>query len=160
MPNHMLIITPTTSPTSTPLAVSSSEPSVAVARLANGRVQVVGVSEGVTTITVGSVDGTAVADSCIVTVYTELGDVDGDGFVGISDVTALIDYLLTGSESDINAINGDIDQDGSVTISDVTELIDMLLSGSTALTSYGNSVNLMFDVKAFNLLRIKKRFGI
>ena len=160
LPNHLLIITPTSTPTSTPLAVSSSEPSVAVARLANGKVQVVGVSEGVTTITVGSVDGTAVADSCIVTVYTELGDVDGDGFVGISDVTSLIDYMLTGSESDINAMNGDLDHDGYVTISDVTELIDMLLSGSAALTSYGISTNLMFDVKELNLLRIKKKFGI
>lgn len=53
------------------------------------------------------------------------GDVDGDGLVNISDVTALIDLLLSGS-SIIN--NGaDVDADGSVNISDVTALIDLLL---------------------------------
>ena len=57
------------------------------------------------------------------------GDVDGDGFVKISDVTALIDYLLTGNAADINLDAADCDLDGDVKISDVTELIDYLLRG-------------------------------
>ena len=57
------------------------------------------------------------------------GDVDGDGSVNISDVTALIDYLLSGNASGINVSAADCDQDNSVNISDVTSLIDYLLSG-------------------------------
>lgn len=54
------------------------------------------------------------------------GDVDSDSQVTISDVTALIDLLLSGAGS-ANA-TADVDGDGSVSISDVTALIDMLLS--------------------------------
>ena len=57
-----------------------------------------------------------------------LGDVNGDGYVTISDVTTLIDYLLGGGE--INERAADMNQDGNVTISDVTSLIDYLLGGS------------------------------
>ena len=54
------------------------------------------------------------------------GDVNADGIVNISDVTQLIDILLSGAQGEPTA---DVDADGSVTISDVTNLIDMLLSG-------------------------------
>ena len=57
------------------------------------------------------------------------GDVDADGKVTISDVTALIDYLLSGNASGIVLANADCDQDGNVNISDVTTLIDYLLAG-------------------------------
>ena len=57
------------------------------------------------------------------------GDVDGNGSVNISDVTALIDYLLS-SNAGTNASAADCNQDGSVNISDVTTLIDYLLSGA------------------------------
>ncbi len=55
------------------------------------------------------------------------GDVDRDGNVTISDVTTLIDYLLSGETAPATA---DCDKDGNVTISDVTTLIDFLLSGN------------------------------
>ena len=58
------------------------------------------------------------------------GDVDGDSSVNISDVTALIDYLLSGNASGINLSGADCNQDSSVNISDVTSLIDYLLSGT------------------------------
>jgi surface protein len=58
------------------------------------------------------------------------GDVNGNGNVNISDVTALIDYLLTHDASLINVSAADCNQDNSVNISDVTALIDYLLSGS------------------------------
>ena len=57
------------------------------------------------------------------------GDVNGDGSVTISDVTALIDYLLSGNASGINLSGADCNQDNSVNISDVTALIDYLLAG-------------------------------
>ena len=55
------------------------------------------------------------------------GDVDGDGHVKISDVTALIDLLLGGDTSNNKA--ADVNKDGKVDISDVTTLIDLLLRG-------------------------------
>jgi formylglycine-generating enzyme required for sulfatase activity len=58
------------------------------------------------------------------------GDVNGDGTVNIADVTAMIDYLLSGDESSILLINGDVNKDGTVNIADVTALIDYLLSGA------------------------------
>ena len=57
------------------------------------------------------------------------GDVDGDGAVGIADVSALIDYLLSGDESSIRISAADVDRDGEVGISDVSALIDYLLLG-------------------------------
>ena len=58
------------------------------------------------------------------------GDVNGDGSVNISDVTTLIDYLLTGNASGISLSGADCNQDGSINISDVAALIDRLLIGS------------------------------
>ena len=58
------------------------------------------------------------------------GDVNGDGIVNIADVTALIDYLLSGDVSGINISAADCNQDNSVNIADVTALIDYLLSGA------------------------------
>lgn len=56
-----------------------------------------------------------------------VGDVNGDNSVNISDVTALIDYLLTGHTS-IVFENADVDGDDGISISDVTALIDKLLN--------------------------------
>ena len=56
----------------------------------------------------------------------ETGDVDGDGEIGINDVTALIDYILN-SEEHIVSPGADVDGSGNITIDDVTILIDMLL---------------------------------
>ena len=58
------------------------------------------------------------------------GDVDGDGLINITDVTDLIDYLLTGNTAVINVDNADCYQDGNINIEDVTTLIDYLLVGS------------------------------
>ncbi len=60
----------------------------------------------------------------------ERGDVNGDGEVNISDVTALIDYLLSTNASGIDTEAADCNQDGNADIADVTALIDFLLVGS------------------------------
>lgn len=58
------------------------------------------------------------------------GDVNGDGKVAIDDVTALIDYLLSGDATGINLDNADVNGEGGITIADVTALIDILLTGN------------------------------
>lgn len=130
LPNHTLTLTATCSPIDVGLAVTSSNPGVAIPRLVNGTIMVVGVAEGKATITVNAADGWGNPDSCIVTIYTEDGDVNCDGYVNISDVTKLIDFLLSNSSEGISSENADTNKDGKVSISDVTALIDYLLSGS------------------------------
>ncbi len=82
--------------------------------------------------TVAGVEIPFVDETCTVTLPATVirGDVTGDGSVNISDVTALIDYLLSGNASGINLSGADCNQDSSVNISDVTSLIDYLLSGT------------------------------
>ena len=58
------------------------------------------------------------------------GDVNMDKNVSIADVTALIDYLLSGEETGVDVKAADCNLDESVTIGDVTSLIDYLLSGA------------------------------
>ena len=65
-----------------------------------------------------------------VTPLFKRGDVNNDGTVNISDVTTLIDYLLSGDSTGINLQAADVDGSTAVNISDVTSLIDMLLSGN------------------------------
>ena len=47
----------------------------------------------------------------------------------IGDVTALINYLLSGDATSVNLANADCDNSGDVKIGDVTALINYLLSG-------------------------------
>ncbi len=58
------------------------------------------------------------------------GDVNDSGTVTISDVTALIDYLLGGEVNPFNSGNADVNGDQALTITDMTALIDLLLSGN------------------------------
>ena len=60
-------------------------------------------------------------------VTTQIGDVNMDGIVNITDVTALIDYLLTGDDTGIDLEAANVNEDNAVNISDVTDLIDKLL---------------------------------
>ena len=57
------------------------------------------------------------------------GDVNMNNEVTIADVTALIDYLLSGNGTGISLDNADCNLNTDVTIADATALIDYLLSG-------------------------------
>jgi len=61
--------------------------------------------------------------------YNSRGDVNMDYDVDINDVTALIDYLLTGNTTGIDLEGANCDLFGGVDINDVTALIDYLLTG-------------------------------
>ncbi len=56
----------------------------------------------------------------------DVGDINGNGSIDISDVTAMIDILLLGDSDTIKGI-GDVNFDGDFNIADVTALIDKLL---------------------------------
>lgn len=70
-------------------------------------------------------------DSCEVSQSAQqlMGDADGDCMTSISDITYLIDYLLSGCQTSFHTQNADIDSNGRVSIDDVTALIDLLLNG-------------------------------
>lgn len=103
---------------------------MALARIAAGKVQVVSVNVGTAVITVGSVDGMATPDSCLVIVNGGVGDVNGDGVIGIVDVTTLIDYLLSKDETLVDLDSSDVNGDGLIDIADATSLIDYVLNGT------------------------------
>ena len=57
---------------------------------------------------------------------TVIGDVDGDGEVNISDISAIIDILLRGG-SDSDMSQADVNGDGEVNIADINTVIDIIL---------------------------------
>ena len=90
-----------------------------------------------TNVTVTNVDGTAtIALAEVQDMYFTneaapsfmRGDVDNDGMIAISDVTMLIDYVLTGNADGVNLDAADCDQDNEIGISDITLLIDYILT--------------------------------
>ena len=54
------------------------------------------------------------------------GDIDNDGSLTVSDVTALIDGVLH-DMAGVNPIAADVDEDGDISVSDVTTLITRVL---------------------------------
>lgn len=94
---------------------SSSDPSVA--RVVGGTVYAQAMGECL--ITARTLDGTNLTADCLIMVYPEgevptptglTGDMNGDGKISIADVTALIDYLLSGNSSNNSGSNeGDLD---------------------------------------------------
>ena len=142
LPNHTTTLTATCLPVDVVLAVTSSNPGVAIPRLVNGTIMVVGITEGTATITVSAADGWGNPDSCEVIVYTDSGDVNSDGYVNISDVTALIDYLLSGIPYGVNLTGADCNNDSNINISDVTTLIDYLLTGKWSCEEWHEFVDL------------------
>ena len=95
--------------------------------------------------TAGQYYGTLTASTSLVNVEMDvegvvnakpvlLGDVNMDGRVNISDVTTLINYLLSGTTTPFDTDAADVNQDGNVNISDVTALINLLLKSSSNLS--------------------------
>ena len=64
------------------------------------------------------------------------GDVDDSGTVGMDDVTALINYLLTNDSKDVNLANADCDGNPGVGMDDLTELINYLLTNEWSYVPY------------------------
>ena len=123
-PNQIVTLTSNIPIISGVFMVTSSNPTVAAARIINEKVQVVGINEGTTTITVGSADGTFTPATCFVRVFTNSCDVNCDGEVNIADINVVIDMILSGS----TVLIGDVNNDGEVNIADINAIIDIILS--------------------------------
>jgi len=93
----------------------------------NDKGRVTAFLSGSTVILASSDDNNSFCNVTIEDPSVILGDVNGNGDVSISDVTALVDILLSGNEAPAVA---DINRDGNISISDVTSLIDALLNGN------------------------------
>jgi|GEM_PF-288043 len=97
-----------------------------------------GVKQNVVPLITPSSESTAlykVADQWMDFFYTQeddwmLGDVNCDGVIDITDVTALIDHVLGSDVSPFSEKAADLNGDGDIDITDVTALIDMILGGS------------------------------
>ncbi len=99
------------------------------------------------TAAVGTYEGTVTARAgaavAFANVYGEvsapafvIGDVNDDGNVDPSDISALIDYLLNGTATAFNALSADVNQDGNIDPSDISAIIDLLLNGPAAIKWY------------------------
>ena len=59
-----------------------------------------------------------------------IGDVNKDKVVNIADVTALIDFLLSNDDTNIDRVAANVNGDNDINIADVTALIDKLLNSN------------------------------
>ncbi len=66
------------------------------------------------------------------------GDVNGDGKVNVSDVSALINMIMGFTPMDVS--RGDVNGDGKVNVSDVSALINMIM-GFTSKNTIRGDVN-------------------
>ena len=57
-----------------------------------------------------------------------IGDVDGNGFVNVTDVTMLINAVMTDNYSFINQANADVDGNGILNVTDITSLINIVMT--------------------------------
>ena len=87
-------------------------------------------AEGSATIALAQVQNMYFSNEGGTTPTVMIGDVNNSGDVTIADVTALIDYLLSGDATGLNLAAADCNDSGDVSIADVTALVDYLLSGS------------------------------
>lgn len=85
-------------------------------------------ADGTATIPLADVEDMYFSNEGGTTPTVLLGDVDMDGEVTIADVTALLDYLLSGNATGLDLAAADADGDTTVSIADVSIIIDMLLS--------------------------------
>ncbi len=60
-----------------------------------------------------------------------LGDVNNDGYINMSDVTVIINYILGREVNDFRWQQADMNFDGFINMSDVTGVINFILGNTT-----------------------------
>lgn len=56
------------------------------------------------------------------------GDVNGDGEVTVYDITRIVNYILTGEDTNFNYAAADMNNDGEVTTFDITQIVSIILN--------------------------------
>lgn len=74
-------------------------------------------------------------------INSNIGDVNGDGKVNVTDVTILVDYILGIEDEGFDIDNSDITGDGMVNVTDVTALVNLILSGSKTVNVVVNGAD-------------------
>ena len=68
----------------------------------------------------------------------ELGDVNNDGSVSITDITMAVNYILGKASDKFHASHGDMNHDGEINIADLSEMVEIILnSGNNAPVNIG-----------------------
>ncbi len=125
--NQLLTLIPSCTPNiPVELIVTSSDPNIAFPRIVytfDGEkvIRVVGKSIGNATITVSTANGNAIP----ATLELRVVDVNEDGTITSSDVTALYNLLINGDTT--HATTSDVNGDGHITSVDITVLYNLLL---------------------------------
>jgi len=92
-----------------------------------------GFYEGVITATAGTATAYADVEGNVTAPAVNMGDVNMDGKVNISDVTTLINFLMTGEADPFDRLAADMNQSNSITIADVTLLINQLMGANSQM---------------------------
>ena len=76
----------------------------------------------------------------------ELGDVNNDGSVSITDITMAVNYILGKASDKFHASHGDMNHDGEINISDLSEMVEIILnSGNNAPVNIGVTSGLRME---------------
>ena len=77
----------------------------------------------------------------------DLGDVNGDGNINITDVIFMVNHILGQNNDDFIIANADMDQSGGIDIGDVVRLVNMILNpeSSVKVTNVVSNVDITYD---------------
>ena len=76
----------------------------------------------------------------------ELGDVNNDGSVSITDITMAVNYILGKASDKFHASHGDMNHDGEINIADLSEMVEIILnSGNNAPVNIGVTSGLRME---------------
>ncbi len=66
---------------------------------------------------------------------SNLGDVNGDGKISVTDVMVLVKYILSHDDNNFIVDNADINGDGKISVTDVMVLVKRILQGNQSVSS-------------------------
>ena len=66
-------------------------------------------------------------------IASNLGDVNEDGFVSVTDVTLLVHHILGYNNDEFVMTNADINSDGNITVADVMALVNLILGDNSVV---------------------------
>ena len=108
-------------------------------------------ANGANTVTISNVILTAKSGNNVSSVYSDqanitltvgsysLGDVNGDGYINVTDVVCIVYDILGQRQTGFIRIAADVNNDGEVNITDVTAVVSMILSNEGRAAARGTT---------------------